>query len=179
MASHISINWPLKEALFKLLYISSQNALICIFSRVYQFWNKNRVLNYAMNYERPFCVGTWGYMDERDRKTTHKLSSQETEKAGGRTEVKKSRASTWPQEGSRDMLTVWPSRAFLQYSQMFLPPKAVMCAPHSRLPQTVNDKRSLELRMSKILILVFAVKFDKLYFGCLFISGVSISLALK
>lgn len=118
MASHISTNWPLKEALFKLLNGSSQNALICIFSRVYQFWNKNRVLNYSMNYERPFCVGTCGYVGERDRKTTHKLSSQETEKAGGRTEVKKSRASTWPQGSSRDMLTVWPSRAFLQRSDV-------------------------------------------------------------
>lgn len=65
-------------------------------------------------------------------------------------------------------------------AQMFPPPNAaVMGAPHSRLPQTGNEKRSLELRMSKILILAFAVNFDKLYFGCLFISGASISLASK
>lgn len=72
---------------------------------------------------------------------------------------------------------------FLQHvihSQMFPPPNAaVMCDPHSWPPQPVIDKMSPELRKSQILILVFAINFDKLYFRCLFVSGASISLALK
>lgn len=35
------------------------------------------------------------------------------EKAGGRTEGKESHASTWSPEGSRDTLTIRPSRAFV------------------------------------------------------------------
>lgn len=95
MVSHISTNWPLKEALFKILCISSQRARTYTFSRGPQFWNKNCVLNYAVDYGYSFCVGTCWYVEGRGMKTRQMLLSVRKpgrmripEKAGGRMEGK-------------------------------------------------------------------------------------------
>ena len=142
MVSHISTNWPLKEALFKILCISSQKARTYTFSRGPQFWNKNCVLNYAVDYGYSFCVGTCWYVEERGMKTRQMLLSVRKpgrmripEKAGGWRERVSciNMATRWQQRHAHCL----PLKGFCSKPdslQTFPPPNAtVLYDTHSRL----------------------------------------------
>lgn len=153
------------------MYISSQKALTSTFSRVFYFGNKNCVLNYAMNYRRPFICRDMLTCGGGERQETLRKTRQNKDLREGRGENRREGKSCiymvtrgQQRHALHSTFTGFSSRPYSL--RRFLLQMLLSCGTYINDFLSQYDKRNPEIMMSEIVYIYnFAINLGKFYFG--------------